>query len=183
MSNVQMLVSPDGDDWPLSKYQEAYKAVREGRSLSQVKEALGSQESKANWGRFETRNRINLAMKNDLRRYSGAPEIMASANDALAHYTTPNATVWFVGDAGEKADRVILIDPEASISIGDNAITIGSESTQMAEKDDVQGCTKPKRRRTDTERYKAFNERRKALGISWEEVHEAGLQFWEKQNS
>lgn len=174
-ANVQMLVGPDGDDWPLARYKEVYAGLRATRSLREVKETLESNESKANWGRFETRDRINLAMKNDLRRYAGAPEILTSAAEAVAQYAAPKVTVWFVGDTSDKADRIVMIDPEATIGIRDGTITIGGDPTQRPENGNVQGCTPAKRRRLDTERYKAFNERRKAIGVSWIEIHEAGL--------
>lgn len=175
-ANVQMLVSPDGDDWPLSRYKEVYRRVRsQCKGLQGVRELLGSQDSKANWGRFETRDRINLSMKNDLRRYDGAPEILTTAAEAISQYTTEKPTVWFVGDLAEKADRIIMVDPEATIGIRDDVITIGGDITARPQNGNVQGCTQARGDRADEVKRKAFNERRKRIGASWEEVHEAGL--------
>lgn len=142
-------------------------------------EMIGSKFTKALWSKWGAWHNspdpergacpLNRAMRNELRKAVGQPLLPPTVAEATAT-ASPDAAVWRVGE--EPAEHVIMVGATEGVALHVNgAVTV-------REIGHVTPVTRPKSKRKPVVRPTASqrqNERRLALGDSWDEIIEDGL--------
>ncbi len=142
-------------------------------------EMIGSKFTKALWGKWGAWHNspdlergpcpLNRAMRNELRTAVGQPLLPPTVAEATAN-ASPDASVWAVGDA--PAEHVIMVGTTEGITLHVNGTVTVREIGHVTTVTRPQRTRKPIVRPVATPRQ---NERRLALGDSWDEVIEDGL--------
>ncbi len=145
-------------------------------------EMIGSKFTKALWGKWGAWHNeaypdrpdrgpcpLNRAMRNELRKAVGQPLLPPTVAEATAE-ASPDAAVWAVGAA--PAEHVIMVGATEGITLHVNG------SVTVREIGHVTTVTRPRSKRKPVVRPRATvrqNERRVALGASWDDIIEDGL--------
>jgi len=171
------------DDMSAQDYRDVYDEVR-GKgvlpdreymySLDDFIKMIGSAYSKPHWARYHRGEMVlNRAMRNELRKATSHDLLPPTVAEATAG-ASPDAAVWQVGDGV----------PEQVIMVSATPVTLrvnGSVSVVDAQQPAQQRV--PARTRTQrSPRYTTSQmQRRRALGVSWRAVVEAGLTILEQE--
>ena len=171
------------DDLSLSDYVDMVQELRGTLSLEKLIAVLGSQYSKPLWDRVAKGEAApNRNQRNELRRYYGMPLLPPTVAEATAA-ASPDAAVWQVGDG--PADSVIMVTGTEPLTLHVNgAVSVASGDAGMPQDAHVTEVTRTKRPRRYYARYNATepqNNRRLALGVSGNDVIEAGLTALEEK--
>lgn len=182
------LVTKDAtlDDLSLSDYVDMVQDLRTSLSLEKLITVLGSQYSKPLWAKVEKGEVApNRNQRNELRRYYGMPPLPQTVADAVGENTSPDASVWKVGDG--VASSVIMVTTQEALTLHVNgAVSVVSTEVQSQRNAHVTEVTRTKRQRKYCPRYtatEAQNNRRLALSANWREIIDAGLTALENEQN
>ena len=145
------------ENWPVD---ESGKRI----SLDKLILHIDSSVSKAMWWKWQKgEGNLTRSMKNDLRRLVGLPELPPTV-EAIAQGLDPNIEVSQVGIP----THMVLIPDDVVISTAGGKVTARPVTT----------VTEPSKRTTYHRPWikKEYRKVMEDLGVSWEQVFEAGLQ-------
>ncbi len=190
--NPVTLVTKDAtlDDLSASDYRDIYEELRErdpqtgayAVSLDKFVTLVTSQYSKAQWSKYHNgETQLTRTMRNELRRIVGLPLLPPTVADAVTAVTSPDAAVWRIG--AMPAEHVIMVTTSEPLTLHVNgSVTIAAEHTEHAENALVTAVTTPVRVRRHVYRpiaSDAQNQRRLTIGVTWQEIINAGLLYFE----
>lgn len=191
-NNAVTLVTKDAtlDDLSVADYRDIYEELRErdpqtgayAISLDKFVTLVTSQYSKAQWSKYHNgETQLTRAMRNELRCVVGLPPLPPTVADAVTAVTSPDAAVWRVG--ATPAEHVIMVTTSEPLTLHVNgSVTIATEHAEHAENAHVTEVTTPVRVRKHVCRPMASdaqNQRRLAVGVTWQEIINAGLLHFE----
>lgn len=98
----------EASDLSDAEYRAIYQRVAAGRSLRQIAQALESAVSHTWWSRYSNGDvALDRARKDELRRWTGLPDLPPAVAEAVADAVHPDAAVYRIG--AQIASRVLLI--------------------------------------------------------------------------
>lgn len=184
------LVTKDAtlDDLSASDYRDIYTELRrldmepkERISFDRFIAMIGSQYSKAQWAKYDFgETSLNRTMRSELRVATGLPPLPLTIAEATAQ-ASPDAAVWNVGD-GVPEHVIMVSSVPVTLYVNGTVQTVVSES-HVTEVTRARRTRKPCVRvwipETQNERFQRL---RSGLGdLTWREVQEAGLKYYERK--
>lgn len=199
MTQPVTLVTRDAtlDDLSAADYRDIYDELR-GRgtlpgqeysvSLDRFVTLVTSQYSKAQWSKYHNgETQLTRAMRNELRRAMGLPQLPPTVAEATAG-ASPDAAVWSIGDG--PAEHVIMVTTQEPLLLHVNgsvsSVSVASRPSITTQDAHVTGVTHTKSQRRYCARPAASaaqNLRRAALGVKWTAVIDAGLKLLESESA
>ena len=163
------------DDLSLEDYRDMVQELRSTLSLQQMIDTLESQYSRPLWARVEKGEAApNRNQRNELRRYWKRPLLPPTVAEATAA-ASPDAAVWQVGEG--TPETIVMLPHGDPITLHVNGSVSVVDAQQPAQRR-VTGVTRTQR----SPRYTTSQmQRRRALGVSWRAVVEAGLTILEQE--
>jgi hypothetical protein len=174
---MKLLTSRAGqDEYTAQDYREMYEELREKMSLDRLVEWLGSRYSKAKWSQYERGvAALTRDMKNELRAAHGRPQLPTTVAETTAH-ASPDASVWLAGAEGEEVTTILMVAGDAQRIVGAVRGVEGAQSAGTKRRRyEVPGRVRPPAVSAVTAA------RVRCLGVSWNDVLEAGLTVLEKE--
>ena len=166
------------DEFSVGDYRDMVIELRQRHSLSQLDDLTGNVCSRALWAKVEHGEApANRAQRNALRKIFKRDPLPATVADTVAHNVIDDAAVWRVGEG--VADTLIMVANDEPVTLHVNgAVTVVQECPVTPVKTRRAGLSRRKRiiRPCATETQDL---RREAVGASWAEIIEAGLQVKE----
>lgn len=173
---MKLLTSAAGqDEYSAQDYREMYEELREKMSLDRLVDWLHSRYSKAKWSQYERGvAALTRDMKNELRVAHDRPQLPATVAETTAH-ASPDASVWLAGEEGAGVETIIMVAGDAqrireAVRGAEGALCAPSKRKRY----EVPGRVRPPAVSAVT----AARVRR--LGVSWNDVLEAGLGVLER---
>jgi hypothetical protein len=164
-----------------AEYRAIYDRLADGRSLRNIELALRSTVSYAWWGKYATGEKtLDLDRKNELRIWSGLPELPPTPAAAVAAAAHPDAAVYYVGTTvgTEIASRVVLIGsdvPAVNLRINGNCTVTDALPAALPYTHHVTAVTGHSRRaprksiHLSTAAWNRLNSARQRAGETWDE--------------
>ena len=154
------------DEYTPEQYREMFDELRQtAGSMRKLAELLQSQFSHAYWNKYAHGEiELNREMRQELRFVLRLPALPPTIEEAVA-IASPDASVWW--DGSEKPTTITMTDA---------AMPRNQGCTGRGEAKRREGYVSVSRATTSQ------NERRVALGVSWQEIIENGLRATENAN-
>ena len=150
-----------------------------GKPMSYDKfiERIGSAWSKALWAKVVEGAAVpNRAQRNELRAAMGEPLLPMTVAEATAQ-ASPDAAVWNIGTG--TPDTVIMVSESQPMTLHVNGSVSVVTDSFVTEVTGRQERTEPRRKYIRPCATATQDSRREAVGASWAEIIEAGLQVKE----
>ncbi len=192
------------DDLAEADYQEMLQELREKYSLAQIVVMLRSSVTKAYWSKVEHGQApLSRKLRNELRALFGMPLLRLTAQEAVAGVPEDAAILQIGGaDVDSGVNRIVLVAGAENVTIAQNGsgagflfdaqgrvtpVTWPQERTEDTAAPDSTSMAPAALLRPDLPRRKkrpfmarpvadrAQEDRRQALGVTWREIIEEGL--------
>ena len=160
-----------------AEWRALFDELKAGLSLGDFQRKCGIGLSRATWNKYE-RGIMALSdeMKRELRAAVGLP---VPVLEAVA-VADANAAVYRIGD--DTPHTVVMVSgPSCTLTVN-GAVTVAQDTAQKCQPPAMAAPRRNVNAITVSRATRAQNERRRALGVSWHDVHEAGLRMLEMGN-
>ena len=153
------------DELTETDYRDMFDEMRTTGSYATIADRLHSVYSKASWRKYELgQMELTRIMRNELRAANNLPPLPPTITEAVS-IASQDASVWWDGS-----------ETPTTISMTDATMPRNQGYTGRGEAKRREGYVSVSRATT------AQNERRVALGVSWQEIIENGLRATENAN-
>lgn len=177
------LVTKDAtlDTLSAGDYRDIFIELRQNLSLDKLIAVMSSQYSKATWSKYERGEmELNRTMRSELRRAVNLPALPETVTEAVSSRTSPDASVWMVGDGTAQAVLLVGAHDALTLHVNGGVMVEDAIAHSVPCNRGYKGYT-PRKTLIRPVASKTQNERRTALLASWKDVIEAGLQALEAQ--